>query len=224
MIDACRGNGVKLGVAYYRRFYPVVLKMKDLLDQGAIGRPILVRSTLVEHARLNEGSPSGMALCPEPGGRRSADGYGQPPAGRAGHALRASRVGVGLDRYPRLSHRSRRHRKSAHPFCRGDSRHGLRQPLREASKRRFRDSGNRGEFEGGAPQRRLPGVDRRRHENVFGSQGGECPSAPDRGFQRRDPGESPARRFGGRGNEGFPVAGGGPTGPPNRGERFSWIT
>ena len=68
MIDACRGNGVKLGVAYYRRFYPVVLKMKDLLDQGAIGRPILVRSTLVEHARLNEGGHPGWRFVRNQGG------------------------------------------------------------------------------------------------------------------------------------------------------------
>lgn len=68
MIDACRGNGVKLGVAYYRRFYPAVLKMKDLLDQGAIGRPILVRSTLVEQARLNEGGQPGWRFVPGQGG------------------------------------------------------------------------------------------------------------------------------------------------------------
>lgn len=68
MIDACRGNGVKLGVAYYRRFYPVVLKMRELLRQGAIGRPILVRSTLVEHARLNEGGHPGWRFVRNQGG------------------------------------------------------------------------------------------------------------------------------------------------------------
>ena len=68
MIDACRSNGVKLGVAYYRRFYPIVLEMKELLGQGAIGRPILVRSTLVEHARLNEGGPPGWRFVRNQGG------------------------------------------------------------------------------------------------------------------------------------------------------------
>ena len=68
MIDACRGNGVKLGVAYYRRFYPVVLKMKELLDRGAIGRPILARSTLVEHARLKEGGQPGWRFVRKQGG------------------------------------------------------------------------------------------------------------------------------------------------------------
>lgn len=40
MIDACRSAGVQLFVAYYRRFHPHVLKMKELIDGGRIGRPI----------------------------------------------------------------------------------------------------------------------------------------------------------------------------------------
>jgi len=39
MIDACERAGVELFVAYYRRFHPHVLKMKALIDSGAIGRP-----------------------------------------------------------------------------------------------------------------------------------------------------------------------------------------
>ena len=68
MIDACRSNGVKLGVAYYRRFYPVVLKMRELLGQGAIGQPILVRSALVEQARLNGGGHPGWRFVRNQGG------------------------------------------------------------------------------------------------------------------------------------------------------------
>jgi predicted dehydrogenase len=68
MIDACRSNGVKLGVAYYRRFYPVVLKMKEILRQGLIGEPILVRSTLVEHARLADGENPGWRFVLNQGG------------------------------------------------------------------------------------------------------------------------------------------------------------
>lgn len=41
MIDACRANGVKLGVAYYRHFYPVIRRMKELLASGEIGTPVL---------------------------------------------------------------------------------------------------------------------------------------------------------------------------------------
>jgi predicted dehydrogenase len=40
MVDACKANNVCLSVAYYRRFYPKARKMKELLDGGAIGRPV----------------------------------------------------------------------------------------------------------------------------------------------------------------------------------------
>ena len=39
MVDACAGAGVQLFVAYYRRFQPHVLRMRELLAAGAIGRP-----------------------------------------------------------------------------------------------------------------------------------------------------------------------------------------
>ena len=41
MIRACAANGVQLMVAYYRRRFPSVLKIKELLHQEAIGRPIM---------------------------------------------------------------------------------------------------------------------------------------------------------------------------------------
>ena len=40
MIDACAANGVGLAIAYYRRYYPQTLKLKELLDARAIGRPL----------------------------------------------------------------------------------------------------------------------------------------------------------------------------------------
>ena len=45
MIDACDRAGVTLGVAYYRRFYPMVLRMAQLLKQGVIGRPLSILAT-----------------------------------------------------------------------------------------------------------------------------------------------------------------------------------
>ena len=42
MVDACRSHGVKLGIAYYRRFYPVVQRIQELLRSGALGKVILV--------------------------------------------------------------------------------------------------------------------------------------------------------------------------------------
>ena len=39
MVDACASAGVELFVAYYRRCQPHVLRMRELLAAGAIGRP-----------------------------------------------------------------------------------------------------------------------------------------------------------------------------------------
>lgn len=40
MVDACAKNGVELFVAYYRRFQPHVLKMRELVQSGALGELI----------------------------------------------------------------------------------------------------------------------------------------------------------------------------------------
>jgi len=37
MIAACRANNVKLGVAYYRHFYPVIGRLKSVIASGEIG-------------------------------------------------------------------------------------------------------------------------------------------------------------------------------------------
>lgn len=43
MIHAAEQNGVKLGVAYYRHFYPVVQRIKDLLQSDEIGQVVMVQ-------------------------------------------------------------------------------------------------------------------------------------------------------------------------------------
>ena len=48
MLAACRANGVTLGVAYYRRFYPVVARLKELLAAGEIGQPVLAQINAFE--------------------------------------------------------------------------------------------------------------------------------------------------------------------------------
>ncbi len=48
MIAACRSNGVKLGVAYYRRFYPVIDRIKSVIASGEIGKPVLVQINAFE--------------------------------------------------------------------------------------------------------------------------------------------------------------------------------
>jgi predicted dehydrogenase len=48
MIAAAEANRVKLGVAYYRRFYPILQRLKQLLDEGAIGAPVAAQADAFE--------------------------------------------------------------------------------------------------------------------------------------------------------------------------------
>lgn len=48
MIAACRANNVKLGVAYYRHFYPVVRRVKELVESRELGVPIFVQVNAFE--------------------------------------------------------------------------------------------------------------------------------------------------------------------------------
>ncbi len=49
MIAACRENGVTLGVAYYRRFYPVLERVRRLIADGAVGKPVFVQINAFEY-------------------------------------------------------------------------------------------------------------------------------------------------------------------------------
>ena len=62
MIDACGANGVKLGVAYYRRFYPSILKMKELIDSGRLGKPIVISA--FAHEFWNREDPNDWRIVP----------------------------------------------------------------------------------------------------------------------------------------------------------------
>src|SRR5207247_2512527 len=55
MIEACRANGVRLGVAYYRHFYPVVARVKSLIASGAIGDAVLAQINAFEWFNPREG-------------------------------------------------------------------------------------------------------------------------------------------------------------------------
>jgi predicted dehydrogenase len=57
MIAACRAHGVALGIAYYRRFYPVIARIKQILSSGDIGRPVLAQINVFEHANLPPDHP-----------------------------------------------------------------------------------------------------------------------------------------------------------------------
>jgi predicted dehydrogenase len=54
MIDAARSAGTPLFVAYYRRRVGLFLRVKQLLDEGAIGTPRLVTVTLYQRPHENE--------------------------------------------------------------------------------------------------------------------------------------------------------------------------
>src|SRR5271167_4496643 len=45
MVQASQEAGKTFGVAYYRRFYPKVQRAKQLLEAGAIGKPVLAELT-----------------------------------------------------------------------------------------------------------------------------------------------------------------------------------
>lgn len=48
IIAACRANEVKLGVAYYRHFYPAVRRVKELIASGELGVPVVVQINAFE--------------------------------------------------------------------------------------------------------------------------------------------------------------------------------
>jgi len=49
MIAACKANGVKLGVAYYRRFYPNVIRAKEIIESGEIGKVSVAQINAFEY-------------------------------------------------------------------------------------------------------------------------------------------------------------------------------
>lgn len=49
MIAACQANKVKLGVAYYRHFYPVIERAKEIIQSGEIGQTVLAQINAFEY-------------------------------------------------------------------------------------------------------------------------------------------------------------------------------
>jgi predicted dehydrogenase len=54
---ACREAGVKLGIAYYRRFYPVLSRIKQIIASGEIGQPVMARINAFEQFDPQPGEP-----------------------------------------------------------------------------------------------------------------------------------------------------------------------
>lgn len=53
MVAACEQAGVELFVAYYRRFHPHVIKMKEIIDAGRIGRPVMAQIDFAQPPTTN---------------------------------------------------------------------------------------------------------------------------------------------------------------------------
>lgn len=62
MIDTCAANGVALQVAYYRRYYPKLVRMKELLVSGAIGEPVTAAIHLSSRLRPEAITPDNWRL------------------------------------------------------------------------------------------------------------------------------------------------------------------
>lgn len=68
MIGACQASGVKLGIAYYRHFYPVVLRAKELIASGEIGKPVVAQINAFERFNPQPGEDRHWLLEPAKAG------------------------------------------------------------------------------------------------------------------------------------------------------------
>jgi predicted dehydrogenase len=57
MIAACNANGVTLGIAYYRRFYPVLARVRELIASGELGRPVVAQINSFEYVDIAPDDP-----------------------------------------------------------------------------------------------------------------------------------------------------------------------
>ncbi len=49
MIEVCKTNNVKLGIAYYRRFYPIIERIKEIIASGEIGNIVVAQINAFEY-------------------------------------------------------------------------------------------------------------------------------------------------------------------------------
>jgi 1,5-anhydro-D-fructose reductase (1,5-anhydro-D-mannitol-forming) len=68
MVSAAQEAGKTLGIAYYRRMYPKLQRARDLLAQGAIGRPVLAEINCHDWFQAEDGRRSWLLNPKESGG------------------------------------------------------------------------------------------------------------------------------------------------------------
>ncbi len=57
MTAACQANNVKLGIAYYRHFYPAIKRIKEIIADGEIGHPVIAQINAFEWFNPEPSSP-----------------------------------------------------------------------------------------------------------------------------------------------------------------------
>jgi len=57
MLAACRANNVKLGIAYYRHFYPVINRVKEIIAAGELGQISFAQINVFEFVEMANDDP-----------------------------------------------------------------------------------------------------------------------------------------------------------------------
>ena len=62
MISACKTNNVKLGIAYYRNFYPAVRRVKEIISSGELGEISCAQINIFGYFDRKPGEPRSWLL------------------------------------------------------------------------------------------------------------------------------------------------------------------
>ncbi|MBN1466733.1 Gfo/Idh/MocA family oxidoreductase [candidate division KSB1 bacterium] len=68
MIEAATANSVTLGVAYYRHFYPVIIRIKNIITRGDMGKIVSIQMNAASHFNALPGEPRYWLLVKEQAG------------------------------------------------------------------------------------------------------------------------------------------------------------
>ena len=97
MIAAAAASGVKLGVAYYRHFYPVVARAREIIESGEIGVPVLAQINAFEYFDPAPDHPRAWLLRKSAIGWRAHVRFRMPSNRSTDEYSRANQKGNGAD-------------------------------------------------------------------------------------------------------------------------------
>ena len=116
MIAECKQAGVKLGVAYYRHFYPVIRRLRTMIESGVIGKPVLARAEAFERFDPPEGGERSWLLDPDLSGGGPMMDFGCHRIDPAAPS-RPARISDGVSfEHPFFGETRRRHHDCIVPF------------------------------------------------------------------------------------------------------------